>query len=133
MGLPSRRIGTVSVMSTSAQKGGAEGADGVIHLAFFHGVSHPSFGTRLRILLGGSPRGIVPRFGRIAADADGRAIETLGSVLAGSGRPLVVAFPTMALRPSHLATEDDAPDPNSPGSARIPSLRTSQREGPGAG
>jgi len=105
----------------SALGSGVEGADGVIHLAFFHGISHPSFGTRLRILLGGSPRRIGSRFGRIAADADGRAIETFGSVLAGSGRPLVVAFPTMALRPSHLATEDDAPDPNSPGSARIPS------------
>jgi hypothetical protein len=35
----------------SALRFGAEDADGVIHVAFFHGISHPSFGTRLRILL----------------------------------------------------------------------------------
>ena len=53
--------------------------------------------------------------------ADKRAIETLGASLTGSDRALVVAFPTMALRPGRLATEEDTPDPKSPGGGRIPS------------
>ena len=36
-------------------------------------------------------------------------------------RRLVVAFPTMALAPGHLATEDDAPDPSSAGGRRATS------------
>ena len=47
-----------------------------------------------------------------------RAIEALGTSLTGSDRALVVAFPTMALSPGHLATEDDAPDPSSAGRTR---------------
>jgi len=35
---------------------------------------------------------------------------------------LVVAFPTMALTPSRLATEEDAPDPSSVGGIRAPSV-----------
>ena len=99
----------------------AAGADGIIHTAFFHGISHPGMSTRLRIVLGGSPRDVMARFAAASVGADMRAIETFGSVLEGSGRPLVVAFPTMALSPGRLATEQDAPDPGSPGAARIPS------------
>jgi nucleoside-diphosphate-sugar epimerase len=95
--------------------------DGVIHLAFFHGISHPSMSTRLRIVLGGSPRNVMSRFAAASVGADKRAIETFGNVLEGSGRPLVVAFPTMALTPGRLVAEADAPDPGSPGAARIPS------------
>ena len=40
---------------------GAAGADGAIHTAFFHEFSHASAATRLRVMLGGSPRGIVNR------------------------------------------------------------------------
>ena len=35
---------------------------------------------------------------------DKRAIETLGNALTGTDRALVVAFPTMALRPGTIAT-----------------------------
>src|SRR4051812_35578187 len=41
---------------------GAADADGVIHLAYFHGISNPKAATRLRILLGGSPGRIPARF-----------------------------------------------------------------------
>jgi nucleoside-diphosphate-sugar epimerase len=50
-----------------------------------------------------------------AAEADRRAIETLGAALAGSGRPFVVTSGTLLLRrESALATEKDEADPNSP-------------------
>ncbi|OBB81479.1 3-beta hydroxysteroid dehydrogenase [Mycobacterium colombiense] len=99
----------------------AADADGVIHTAFFHGISHPGISTRLRIVLGGSPRNVMARFAAASVGADLRAIETFGAVLEGTGRPLVVAFPTMALASGHLVTEQEAPDPGSPGAARIPS------------
>jgi nucleoside-diphosphate-sugar epimerase len=50
-----------------------------------------------------------------AAEADRRAIETLGSVLAGGDRPLVVTSGTLLVqRQGPLATEDDAPVPDFP-------------------
>ena len=100
---------------------GAAAADGVIHLAYFHGISNPGMGTRLRILLGGSPRGITSRFAAAGAGADRRAIDVFGSVLTAAGGPLVVAFPTMTLASGHLVTEKEAPDPTSPGAVRIAS------------
>ncbi|MYS20124.1 Nucleoside-diphosphate-sugar epimerase [Streptomyces sp. DvalAA-14] len=107
---------------------GAATADGVMHLAYFNGFSNPRRTTRLRVLLGGSPRGIVSRFGAAGAGVDKRAIETFGAVLADSGGPLVVAFPTFAVVPGTLATEPatemDAPSPLSPGAQRIPSEET---------
>jgi len=99
---------------------GAAAADAVIHLAYFHGITNPKLTTRLGILLGGSPRRIPLRFATAGASADRRAIEVLGAELAGGG-PLVVAFPTMTLASGHLVTEREAPDPRSPGAARIPS------------
>ena len=48
-----------------------------------------------------------------AADADRRAVETFGEVLAGSGRPLVIASGTLGLTPGRVATERDARDPGS--------------------
>lgn len=104
----------------SLRRGVAE-ADGVIHLAYFHGISNPKVATRLRILLGGNPRRIPARFAAAGADTDRRAIEIFGSALAASGGPLVVAFPTMTLASEHLVTEQEAPDPQSPGAVRIPS------------
>lgn len=100
---------------------GAAAADGVIHLAYFHGIANPKLTTRLGILLGGSPGRIPMRFAAAGAGADRRAIEVLGAELGAAGGPLVVAFPTMTLASGHLVTEREAPDPRSPGAARIPS------------
>lgn len=74
-------------------RSGAAAADGVIHTAFIHDFSNYS----------------------PAAEKDRRAIETLGSALAGSERPLVVTSGTLLLqRKGPLATEQDAPIPSFP-------------------
>jgi hypothetical protein len=64
---------------------------------------------------------MVSRLIGAAVETDRRVIETLGAALAGPDRSLVVAFPTVALTPGRLATEEDAPDPSSAGAPRIPS------------
>lgn len=68
---------------------GASASDGVIHTAFIH-----DFENFLH-----------------SCEADKRAIETMGEVLAGSNRPLVVSAGTLAIRPGQIATEDDAHAP----------------------
>jgi len=101
----------------------AAAADGIIHLAFMHGPSQIPFAPRMGVILGGLPSGIAGRFMKVAAEADRRAIDTFGTALQGSGRPLVTTFGTMGL--SHVgfrapkpATEEDEPDPLSAGIAR---------------
>ena len=79
---------------------GAAASDGVIHTAFIHDFSNYA----------------------AAAETDRRAIETLGGALAGSGRPFVVTAGTLGLTPGRLATEEDAPDPNSPRMTEKPAL-----------
>jgi hypothetical protein len=55
-------------------------------------------------------------------DTDMRAIEALGSALAGSGRPLVVTTGTLGLTPNRLAMEEQAPEPSAAGGLRsVPS------------
>jgi nucleoside-diphosphate-sugar epimerase len=67
---------------------GAAASDGVIHTAFIHDFNN--YGP--------------------AAEADKRAIETLGAALAGSERPMVVTSGTLLVqRRGPLATEDDTP------------------------
>ena len=79
--------------------GAARASDGVIHTAFKHDIA-----------FSGDFQG--------AADADRRAIDTLGEALAGSDRPLVIASGTAGLAPGTLATEDSFGDPASPASPR---------------
>jgi nucleoside-diphosphate-sugar epimerase len=69
-------------------------SDGVIHLAFHH-----------ELAFSGDFQG--------AADADRRAIETIGEALEGTGRPLVIASGVVGLAAGRVATERDMPDPGS--------------------
>ncbi|MGA9355369.1 MAG: SDR family oxidoreductase [Terriglobales bacterium] len=74
-------------------RSGAAAADGVIHTAFIHDFAN--YGP--------------------AAEADKRAIETLGGALAGSDRPLIVTSGTLLVqRQGSVATEEDANTPNFP-------------------
>jgi nucleoside-diphosphate-sugar epimerase len=68
-------------------RSGAAMSDGVIHAAFNHD------------------------FSKFAAnsEADSRAIEVLGSALAGSDRPLVVTAGAALVAPGRTVTEDDVP------------------------
>jgi nucleoside-diphosphate-sugar epimerase len=69
-------------------RAGAEASDGVIHLAFKHDMA-----------FSGDFAG--------AADADRRAVETLGDALAGSDRPLLIASGVLGLAAQGVATELD--------------------------
>ena len=101
-------------------RAGAAAADGVIHLAYIHAFSQAPLATRLRVLLGGMPGGIAPRFIAAIGEADRRAVVALGEALAGSGRPLVIASGTAALAAGRLTTEDEAGDPGSVAAHRLP-------------
>src|ERR1700761_2741860 len=68
-------------------KAGAKAADGVIHLAFIHDFT--KFAENGQI--------------------DKRAIEAMGEVLEGSGKPFIVTSGTGLVAPGRVATEDDKP------------------------
>ncbi|WGS55295.1 SDR family oxidoreductase (plasmid) [Paraburkholderia sp. D15] len=104
-----------SLHEPDALRAGAVSADGVIHLAFIHGPADIPLGRRLGLILGGSPLSIIGRFGAEITAADRRAIDALAGSLEGSGRPLVTVFGTMGMAPGQTATEDEEPDPRSPG------------------
>ncbi len=85
-------------------KSAAADSDGVIHLAYKHDEA-----------FSGNYQG--------AADADLRAVESLGAGLLGSDRPLVIASGTAVLGPGVIATETAVPESDSGASARVRSER----------
>jgi nucleoside-diphosphate-sugar epimerase len=91
-----------SLEDLDSLQAGAAASDGVIHTAFIHDFSN------------------LPA----AGEADKRAIEALGSALAGSGRPLVVTSATGHLPQGRPSTEDDAPDPRAAATHRVASEET---------
>jgi len=78
--------GTLDDLDTLRDAAGA--SDGVIHLAFKHDIA-----------FSGDFQG--------AADADRRAVETLGEALVGSDRPMVIASGTLGLATGRVSTERD--------------------------
>ena len=88
----------------------ASAADGAIHTAYFHKISHIPFGKRMGVFVGGSPGGIVQRFMLAGVEADRAALQAIGQALSGTDRPLVAPFATMALTEGQLATEDQSYD-----------------------
>ncbi|MFF7543564.1 SDR family oxidoreductase [Streptomyces canus] len=74
---------------------GAEAADGVAHLAFIHDFTNLTS----------------------SGEADLRAVEAIGSVLEGTGKPFVVTSGLLTA-PGRLGTEEDPADPDSPAKHR---------------
>ena len=93
---------------------GAAELDGVIHLAFIHGLSNMSLPTRLRLFAGVLKGGIVQSFLRILAETESGAIRALGAGLESSKRPLVVASGVLALPQGKVSTERDNHVPTGP-------------------
>ena len=87
---------------TDSLAAGARVYDGVIHTAFIH-----DYGDRTA-----------------AGETDRRAIEALGTALAGSGKPLVTTSGTAHLPAGRVGTEADTPDPRAPSTHRIASEET---------
>jgi nucleoside-diphosphate-sugar epimerase len=71
---------------------GASAADAVIHAGFIHDFANYA----------------------VSAETDKRAIETIGAVLAGSQRPLIVISGTALPEPGRIAAEADAANSDLP-------------------
>jgi nucleoside-diphosphate-sugar epimerase len=99
-----------SIEDVDCLRRAAVAADGAIHTAFYHKISHLPLRTRMRVLLGGAPGGIVQRFMKAAVEADRRALEVIGGSLLREGSPVVGTFATMALPEGRLATEEESYD-----------------------
>jgi nucleoside-diphosphate-sugar epimerase len=72
-------------------RSGAAAADGVIHTAYIHDFSRMPDSARIDLL----------------------AVETLGTALEGSGRPMVITTGTALIKPGEVATEEDSADSDS--------------------
>jgi nucleoside-diphosphate-sugar epimerase len=95
-----------SLEDLESLRSGAAAADGVIHTAFIHDFAN--YGP--------------------AAEADRRAIETLGATLAGSNRPLLITGGTLLVQSQGpLATEEDATDLNFPRKSEEAALTLASR------
>jgi nucleoside-diphosphate-sugar epimerase len=95
-----------SLEDLESLRSGAADTDAVIHAAFIHDFNN-----------------YAP-----AAEADRRAIETLGAAIAGSDRQLVVTSGTLlAQRRGLLATEDDAPNLSFPRKSEEPAVALADR------
>jgi nucleoside-diphosphate-sugar epimerase len=103
------QLGTVEDLDCLRR--GASAADGAIHTAFYHKISHIPFARRLHVMFGGAPGGAVQRFLHAAVTTDRRAIETIAQSLSGADRPLVATFGTLGMTAGRLAIEDHAYDP----------------------
>ena len=90
-----------SLEDLESLKSGAAKSEAVIHLAFIHDFS---------------------KF-KENSETDRRAIEALGSALAGSDRLLIVTSGTLLVAPGRLATEEDEPFATS---ASIPRIATDE-------
>lgn len=92
------------VQDLDVLRAGAEQADGVVHLAFRHDVAFAGdFDTALA--------------------SNQAAIEALGDVLAGTGRPLAIAS-GIPVEPGQVATERDRPEPSPRAGGRVLNERT---------
>jgi nucleoside-diphosphate-sugar epimerase len=88
-----------SLEDLDSLRSGAAVSDGVIHTAYIHDFSETNDAASY-------------------ARTDGLAIEAIGEVLAGSGRPLVVASGIPVPAPGHATTEEDAA-PENPAYPRV--------------
>jgi nucleoside-diphosphate-sugar epimerase len=84
-----------SLQDLDSLRRGAAGSDGVIHTAYIHDFSENNDAAAY-------------------ARTDRAAIEAIGEVLAGSGRPLVVAAGIPVPEPGHITTEEDEAPENPP-------------------
>ena len=94
-----------SLENLESLRAGAAAVDGVIHTAFIHDFAN--YGP--------------------AAETDRRAIETLGAVLEGSGRALIVTSGTLVVAPGCVATEDDTASPSLPRKSEVAALAMASR------